>query len=101
MSTKNSIDVAVQDKIIHLIKALIPNARIYLFESRARETHAQWSDIDLAIDTGTKLSRFDIAEVKNVLEATNIPYKVDVVDIQSIPQKLRTRIAQEGIEWKN
>ena len=96
-----TIDKAIQEKIVDIISALIPNAKIYLFGSRARGTHSKWSDIDLALDTGKPLTNTNIDEVKSVLAATNIPYKVDVLDFQSVSTEMQTSIRRDGKLWKN
>ncbi len=41
-----------KDKIIKVIEIFYPNAKIYLFGSRARGTNEEQSDIDIAIDAG-------------------------------------------------
>jgi len=96
-----NIDKETQEKIVDLITALIPDAKIYLFGSRARETHHQWSDIDLALDTGMPLRNSKVDEVKSVLEATNMPYKVDVLDFQSVSADMQASIKRDGKIWKS
>lgn len=89
-----------QDKIIKLLNALFPGIKIYLFGSRARGTFKPTSDIDIAIDAGHKLSIFDLAQAKNVLEALYIPQKIDLVDMYGISEEFRSLILKEGIQWK-
>lgn len=72
-----------KDTIIKLLTALFPDAKIYLFGSRARGDYKTTSDIDLAIDSKAKLSSLDLVKAKNIIEALNIPQTVD-----------------EGILWK-
>lgn len=61
----------VKDKetMIRLLEALFSNVKIYLFGSHARGDFSPTSDIDIAIDTGQKLTFLDRAKAKNVLEA--------------------------------
>ena len=89
-----------RDKITRLIIALIPNAKIYLFGSRARGTHSPFSDIDIAIDAGEELPLVTIDEAKSVMAASNLLYHVDVVDLNSIAEDMQSLILQEGIAWK-
>lgn len=96
-----NIDNETKEKIINLIIALIPNAKIYLFGSRARETHREWSDIDLALDTGAILPTSKVGEVKDVLAATNMPYKIDVLDFNMISPTMQEIIKRERKIWKN
>lgn len=96
-----NIDKTTQEKIINLIIALIPDAKIYLFGSRARGTHRKWSDIDLALDVGSVLPNVKIGEVKDVLAATNMPYKVDVLDFQNVSIDMQNIIKKDMKIWKN
>ncbi len=90
-----------QQTMIRLLDALFPNVRIYLFGSRSRGTERIASDIDLALDAGRKLSFLEIERARNVLETLNVPEKIDIVDLRSIPSSLKETILNEGIIWKN
>jgi len=94
------IDKQTKQKIIALISALIPNAKIYLFGSRARGTHASRSDIDIALDAGQELKPVAVGEVIDVLAGTDIPYKIEVVDFHSVSEEMKKSIIDEGILWK-
>jgi predicted nucleotidyltransferase len=94
------LEEPIKQKIIAVIHALMPDAKIYLFGSRARGTARDSSDIDLALDRGTKIPFYEIAEIKNVIEALSIPYLVDVLDMNSISDEMRTIILKEAILWK-
>lgn len=87
--------------IIKFLEVLFPNVKIYLFGSRARGNHTESSDIDLALDVGHTISSLEIERAKNTLSALNIPQKIDIVDLHTIPNDLRTTILKEGILWKN
>jgi len=92
--------VPEKDLIVKLLIALFPNAKIYLFGSRARGTYTERSDIDIAIDLGRKMEFSELGVAKNVLEGLNIPQKIDVVDMQhSITDSMKEQIAKEGIVW--
>ena len=74
----------LKEKIINVTSALFPDADIYIYGSRARGTSSSTSDIDLALDSGEKLDRHAIAELKDVLLALRNPYYVDIVDLNNI-----------------
>ena len=95
------IDKETKSQIISLVTALMPDAKIYLFGSRVRKIHAQWSDIDIALDTGKHIDHAALDEVKSVLQATNMPYKVDVVDFNGVSEQMRDSITKERIGWKS
>lgn len=89
-----------QETIIKLLIALFPDAKIYLFGSRARGNYKPTSDIDIALDTGNKLSFTDLAKAQNILEALYIPQKIDIVDMQTIPAEFKETILKEGVVWR-
>jgi predicted nucleotidyltransferase len=94
------IDNALKQKIIGIVKVLVPKVKIYLYGSRARGTHNERSDIDIALDRGEKIPRIDVGEVRDMLNASNIIYKIDVVDLNSISPEMREVILKEGLLWK-
>jgi len=96
-----NIDKKYKQKIISLITALQPKSKIYLFGSQATGTQTHGSDIDIAIDTGEKIKRSDVGEIREVLNTTNIPYKIDIVDVNSVSENMKNIILNEGILWKN
>lgn len=89
-----------QEKMLAILNSLFPDAKIYLFGSRARNTHTDSSDVDIAIDAGHKMDLSAVGEARDVMEALYIPYKVDVVDFHRIPEGMQTMILSEGVRWK-
>ncbi len=88
-------------KLIKLISFYMPNAKIYLFGSRASDEERYDSDIDIAIDSGKKSDQSKIALIKLSINDLNIPFEVDIVDIYNLPEKFKTKINEEKILWKN
>jgi predicted nucleotidyltransferase len=97
----NGIDEKTKLKIIGILGVLFPDAKVYLYGSRARGNYREWSDIDLALDAGQPLDFFDVCEAKNLFEASNIAYKVDVVDRLSVSKEMREDILKEGVLWNS
>lgn len=95
----DGIEFEVKQKIMSLLLVLFPGAKIYLYGSRARGTHRERSDIDLALDAGQKNSPLYLGEARSILEATNIPYKIDLVDLNAVSPILRNIILKEGVVW--
>ena len=96
-----SVEQEYKDKIISVISVLIPEAKIYLFGSRARGNHAEMSDIDIALDVGQKIEpHWRVGEVRDTLAGLFIPYKIDVLDIYRVSDTMREVIEEEKIIWK-
>ncbi len=70
---------------------------IYLFGSRAREEAREGSDVDLAFLSEEPLSK-DLALIREILEESLLPYKVDLVEIRQAPY-LKEIVKKEGIKW--
>ncbi len=87
-------------QIIKVIEIFFPEAKIYLFGSRARGNYVATSDIDIAIDAKEPLSMTQKGQIVSMIDALNIPQKVDVVDLNRVPQALKENILKEGILWK-
>lgn len=90
-----------QERIIKVIEIFFPNAKIYLFGSRAKNTHTVTSDIDIAIDAGEPMGMLERGQINSMLDALNLPQNIDVVDFQRAPEALRANILREGILWKS
>ena len=80
-----------------LVKRL-PNTHIYLFGSRATNRAGTYSDVDIAVE-GVDLSAEDLARIRFAIEESNLPYKVDLVDLTKSPY-LKQIVEKEGVVWQ-
>jgi predicted nucleotidyltransferase len=85
------------EELKHFLIETFPNERIYLFGSRARGDASEYSDVDIAIK-GEKGLVNALADARFVIEESQIPYKVDMVDLSYAPY-LESIIEKEGIVW--
>ena len=90
-----------KDKIIGILTVLFPDGKIYLFGSRARGTHSDRSDIDIAIDEGEVMRPRRLGEAVSMFAESNIPYKIDIVDFHSASDDMQYFIKKEGVIWKS
>ena len=78
------------------LKRYIPNpeAKFYIFGSRARGKYREYSDVDIAIDssdlTPTIKSKLEIE-----FENSTFPYEVDIVDLNNIKESFRNLIQDD------
>ncbi|MDD9897528.1 MAG: nucleotidyltransferase domain-containing protein [Candidatus Melainabacteria bacterium] len=69
--------------------------KILLFGSRARRDHHKSSDLDIALENippGTRLS-----DLKEELDSLNIPYHIDLVDLNTVDQKFYNKCMAEAL----
>ena len=76
-------------------------ARVYLFGSWARGEATSLSDLDVAIEPHTTLPPGTLARLRERLEESHVPYRVDVVDLRRATSAFRRRVLEEGIQWSD
>ena len=75
------------------------NARIYLFGSWARGEARSGSDVDLAVDIAPEHAA-KVGLLRECLEASNVIYNCDIVDLSESGSAVRANVMKEGVEWK-
>ena len=90
------------DKVKQLVFTCIdPNdADIYLFGSQANQSATSTSDIDIAILPKASLKPGAISLLKETLENSTIPQKVDVINLDHVSKTFKENILKQGILWK-
>ncbi len=97
----------VYEKALKLLEDMVKDAfkdgdvNIVLFGSRARGDYAKTSDIDIGILPKGKINKKKLILLREKLENSNIPYKVDVVDLSQTSREFRVKALKEGILWKS
>ena len=77
------------------------NVKVYLFGSWARGEETRLSDIDVAIEPHAALPRGTLARLRERLEESHVPYRVDVVDLTRTSPEFRQRVRTEGVLWSD
>ncbi len=94
------MQVQIQEHHLKMIQnilknSLFPGSKVWVFGSRARGTARRASDLDLAIDANRALDKKENAELFHAFEESDLPYKVDVVDLYVVNDNLKKIIDQE------
>lgn len=94
-------DPALLDRVKALVREILGSTRadVYLFGSWARGTQRNTSDIDVAIESAEPLPRALLASLREALEESTIPNRVDVVDLAETDAVFRDGARREGILW--
>jgi type I restriction enzyme S subunit len=75
--------------------------KVWVFGSRARGTVKQYSDLDLAIDlNGQLLSLALLASLSFDFEESDLPYKVDIIDWNSIDKTFQNAIQNDLVVFE-
>ena len=100
MTRPSHIDLSTDQKrlVLDILRAhLPPRAKTWVFGSRVTGRAKRYSDLDLAIDAGRRLTLDEIARLAEALSDSDLPYKVDLVDWHEIDDRWRQTIATERI----
>lgn len=74
---------------------------VLLFGSHATGRAGRTSDIDVAILPQEKLPVGLLSQLREQLESSNVPYRVDLVDLTETDETFRQRVLLEGILWND
>jgi len=74
-----------------------PQARIYLYGSRAKGDNRWNSDYDLWIDG--EISSRKLVELIEKLEESFVPFRVEIVTTQQLTGRFGERVKQEAKPW--
>jgi predicted nucleotidyltransferase len=77
----------------HLSRAV----RAWVFGSRATATARRYSDLDVALEGENPLSLDVLGDIAEALSESDLPYKVDVIDLRSVDPAFRALIEPDMI----
>lgn len=80
-----------------VLDATIPGARVAVFGSRATGRTRPFSDVDLLILKPSPLPWAHRLALLDALEASDLPFRVDVVEATTVPDAIRERILAEAV----
>ena len=100
--------ITVYENSLELLKGIVndvfkgEDATVILFGSRARGDYLETSDVDIGILPGREVDKSKIALFRERLENSNIPYKMDVVDLSRASKEFTQVVLKEGVViWKS
>ena len=97
--TASSIDLNPHDllEVLQVLDTYLPGVEVRAFGSRVRWTAKPYSDLDLALMTNQPLSLDQAAQLREALDETTLPFKVDVVDWSSTSETFRDIIQSNNV----
>ncbi len=96
-----------RDAYLERVKAIVLDAlagypvSIFLFGSCATGSARRTSDVDVAVDPHEPLPPHVLAALREALEESTIPYRVDIVDLSEASGDMRRSVREEGKVWKS
>lgn len=84
--------------VLDILRAHLPQgAKTWMFGSRATGRARRYSDLDLAIDGGRRLTFDEMAGLAEAFSDSDLPYRVDVLDWRALDDRFRRIIAAERV----
>lgn len=90
------------DFILQVLQKNIPqeDAKFYIFGSRAKGKHKEYSDIDIAVKLEKETISADIlGKILMEFSDSTLPYEVDVIDLNAIDDKFKNLINDSLVEF--
>jgi len=84
------------DELISIFDKHCPKAEVWAYGSRVNGNCHEGSDLDLAIKNLDKCGIY-LFELKEVLRNSNIPFLIDIVEFEKIPQYFQTEILKKYV----
>ena len=94
----------LEDRHVEFIKEMLkkhipnPEAKFYVFGSRANGKNKPYSDIDIAVDC-PDLTLERKLKLESDFENSTFPYEVDVVDLNTIKENFKNIIKDDLVEF--
>lgn len=86
--------------VLNVLRRHLPrSSKAWVFGSRATGRARRYSDLDLAIDAGRRLTLDEIARLREAFSDSDLPYKVDLVDWHDIDDRWRRVILAERVAF--
>lgn len=96
MISKLAVLPVQMEMIQAIFRQFLPSAgTVYVFGSRIKGTAKPFSDLDLAIDLGSPIPLSLLAKLAEAFDESSLPFKVDLVDWQTIDQTFRDHIESD------
>ena len=100
MTAALDIDAAHAAILRDALRAHLPSgARAFVFGSRAHGGARQYSDLDLALEWERPLGLDLLGVIAEALSESDLPYRVDLLDLAAIDPAFRRRIASDLVPF--
>jgi len=97
--------IVYQEKYLGQLKELIMSLvdpdriMVFLFGSRAGGRHMSRSDVDIGLMCDSKLPVRLYHQIRNAVDASNIPLDVDIIDFTRVDPRFKEEALKEIIIW--
>lgn len=84
-----------------ILDRVVPGAEVRVFGSRAAGRARPFSDLDLLFIVPARLSWLQRADLRDQFEASDLPFRVDVVEAEGLASGMAERVASESVALRD
>jgi len=94
-----SIDLSTENwcEVCEILQTHARNYSVWAFGSRVKGNAKKYSDLDLVIVTLKPLSLSKMAQIREAFDESNLPIRVDIVDLASTNKSFQKIIEQQKV----
>ncbi|MFQ5499856.1 MAG: restriction endonuclease subunit S [Candidatus Zixiibacteriota bacterium] len=94
----DAVDITTSQRktILGLLKRYLPNVKVWAYGSRVKWRSRPESDLDMVVFTSPDQKR-EVSDLKEALEESNLPFRVDVFIWDEVPEGFRKNIDAEHV----
>jgi len=81
-----------------LAKLKAAGAKVWIFGSRSRGDHQEFSDLDVLFEGQGPVPRALISEIREQLEESRLPIKVDLVEWSELADDYRPGVVKDRVQ---
>lgn len=99
MDVTQSIDITADQRkiILNLIAHHLPNVTVWVYGSRVKGTTRTQSDLDMVVLTTAHGQETHVSNLKEALEESNLPFRVDLFRWDEVPENFRDTIQKDHV----
>jgi predicted nucleotidyltransferase len=83
--------------VSEIVQRVLPGADVRVFGSRATGRARPYSDLDLLVLQPPSLAWLQRADLRDWFEASTLPFRVDVVDVDGLAPGMASRVMRESV----
>lgn len=83
---KLDLENKYRDFIKQTVSSVLDNAEIFIFGSRTQNKAQEYSDVDIALRCSDEIPAERIIKLKTIFHDSTFPYKVDIVDLNTLDE---------------
>ena len=96
MTTGVDLTASQRRDVLRLIQACLPDTEVWAYGSRVKQTSRPSSDLDLVAFARSRQRR-QVADLREAFEESNLPFRVDVLVWDDVPESFREEIQRERV----